>query len=58
MPSVSVSNLTGGEQVAEQVEMRREQVRRFSNKIDHEKERERPADMPPAPLIIARLMAH
>jgi len=40
------------------VEMRREQVRRFSNKIDDEKEREGPADMPPAPLIIARPMAH
>jgi hypothetical protein len=58
LPSIRVSNLTGGEQVAEQVEMRREQVRRFPNKIDHEKEREEPADMPPAPLIIARRMAN
>jgi hypothetical protein len=58
LPSIGVSNLTGGEQVAEQVEMRREQVRRFPNKIDHEKERGGPADMSPAPLMIARMMAN
>jgi hypothetical protein len=38
-----VSNLTGREQVAEQAEMRREQVRRLSNNIDDVKERESPA---------------